>query len=63
MNGPPIIAITGSKNMGKSTFSRYMVNSLLNCCNEVAYLECDIGQSEFTPSGMVSLNVISSPLL
>lgn len=63
MNGQPIVAITGSKNMGKSTFSRYMVNSLLNCCNEVAYLECDIGQSEFTPSGMVSLHVISSPLL
>jgi polynucleotide 5'-kinase involved in rRNA processing len=25
----------------------------------VAYLECDIGQSEFTPGGMVALNVIS----
>ncbi|OUM59075.1 hypothetical protein PIROE2DRAFT_15487 [Piromyces sp. E2] len=30
MNGQPVIAITGSKNMGKSTFSRYTVNSLLN---------------------------------
>ena len=30
MGGQPIVAITGSKNMGKSTFSRYMVNSLLN---------------------------------
>ncbi|ORX49701.1 hypothetical protein BCR36DRAFT_353398 [Piromyces finnis] len=63
LNSLPVVAITGSKNMGKSTFSRYIVNSLLNCCNEVAYLECDIGQSEFTPSGMISLHIISSPIL
>ena len=24
----------------------------------VAYLECDPGQSEFTPGGMVALNII-----
>ena len=28
----------------------------------VAFLECDLGQSEFTPGGMVALNVVSSPL-
>lgn len=32
-------------------FSRYQ---------KVAFLECDVGQSEFTPGGMVSLNVVSS---
>lgn len=26
---------------------------------KVAFLECDVGQSEFTPGGMVSLNVVS----
>ena len=29
---------------------------------KVAYLECDLGQSEFTPSGMVSLHVLSQPV-
>lgn len=28
----------------------------------VAFLECDVGQSEFTPGGMVALNVVSSPV-
>ena len=28
----------------------------------VAFLECDLGQSEFTPGGMVALNVVSQPL-
>lgn len=27
----------------------------------MAFLECDLGQSEFTPSGMVALNVIDQP--
>jgi polynucleotide 5'-hydroxyl-kinase GRC3/NOL9 len=35
------------------TFSRY---------RRVAFLECDLGQSEFTPGGMVSLNVVESPI-
>lgn len=29
----------------------------------VAYLETDIGQTEFTPSGLISLHVIDSPIL
>ena len=28
----------------------------------VAFLECDLGQSEFTPGGMVSLHVLSQPV-
>jgi len=51
----------------KSTFDSVNVfASLLTTANafflrfeRVAYLECDIGQSEFTPGGMVALNVIS----
>eukprot|EP01083_Nonionella_stella_P070932 190118_1 len=43
-------------------FTRFLVNSLLNSFPEVAYLETDIGQSEFTPTGFVSLNVVSTPL-
>ncbi|CAH1757891.1 5414_t:CDS:2 [Entrophospora sp. SA101] len=32
-------------------------------CPKVAYLETDIGQSEFTPEGILSLNIIESPIL
>lgn len=31
--------------------------------SEVVYLDCDIGQSEFTPPGFVSLNAIHEPLV
>ncbi|KAJ3162174.1 hypothetical protein HDU88_007094 [Geranomyces variabilis] len=58
-----VLCTVGSKNMGKSTYGRYLVNRLLNIYPKVAFLECDVGQSEFTPSGMISLHVISSPLL
>lgn len=30
---------------------------------EVCFLECDIGQTEFTPPGCISLQVVSSPVL
>ncbi|KAH9483285.1 Polynucleotide 5'-hydroxyl-kinase GRC3 [Psilocybe cubensis] len=55
--------IKGPKNSGKSTFARTLTNHLLSTYKRVAFLECDLGQSEFTPGGMVSLNVISSPIL
>nr|VWP00571.1 Uncharacterized protein [Ganoderma boninense] len=54
--------IRGSKNAGKSTFARVVLNRLLSKFQRVAYLECDIGQSEFTPGGMVSLNVVEQPI-
>ncbi|CAG8564369.1 14178_t:CDS:2 [Funneliformis mosseae] len=59
---PPIAIISGHKNVGKSTFSRYLVNNLLNVCPKVAYIESDVGQSEFTPCGLVSLNILNSPI-
>ncbi|KAJ3172855.1 hypothetical protein HDU87_007779 [Geranomyces variabilis] len=58
-----VLCTVGSKNMGKSTFGRYLVNRLLNIYPKAAFLECDVGQSEFTPSGMMSLHVISAPIL
>lgn len=30
--------------------------------DQVAFLECDLGQSEFTPGGMVSLHAVSQPV-
>ncbi|XP_013416970.1 polynucleotide 5'-hydroxyl-kinase NOL9 [Lingula anatina] len=59
----PVVVLCGGKNMGKSTLGRYLVNSALNCCKEVCYLECDIGQSEFSLQGCVTLNSVTEPLL
>ncbi|KAG8931236.1 Polynucleotide 5'-hydroxyl-kinase grc3, partial [Tulasnella sp. 418] len=59
-----IVAIVkGAKRSGKSTFARTLLNRLLSKYRHVAFLECDVGQSEFTPGGMVSLHVIAHPLL
>ena len=30
---------------------------------KIAFLETDIGQTEFTPNGLLSLNIITDPLL
>uniref|UniRef100_A0A8C3PL58 Polynucleotide 5'-hydroxyl-kinase NOL9 n=1 Tax=Calidris pygmaea TaxID=425635 RepID=A0A8C3PL58_9CHAR len=61
--GVPLILVCGPKNTGKSTFNRYLVNLLLNRLPSVEYMECDIGQTEFTPPGCVSLSNITEPIL
>jgi len=33
-----------------------------NRYDAVAYLETDVGQCEFTPSGLISLHIISEPV-
>ncbi|KAF8623172.1 hypothetical protein AX17_007528 [Amanita inopinata Kibby_2008] len=53
-----VYLVKGRKKSGKSTFARTLLNHLLTRYERVAYLECDPGQSEFTPGGMVALNVI-----
>ena len=30
---------------------------------EVAFLECDVGQTEFTPPACIALNIVRQPLL
>ncbi|KAF7294501.1 Fungal-trans domain-containing protein [Mycena kentingensis (nom. inval.)] len=57
-----ILLIRGSKNVGKSTIARALLNRLVSQYRRVAYLECDLGQSEFTPGGMVALTVVESPV-
>ncbi|XP_062449254.1 polynucleotide 5'-hydroxyl-kinase NOL9 [Rhea pennata] len=61
--GVPVIMVCGPKNVGKSTFNRYLINLLLNHLPSVEYLECDIGQTEFTPPGCVSLTNVTEPFL
>lgn len=55
---PPISFICGPKNSGKTTFSRHLLNTLLQRYKKVAYLDTDVGQPEFTPPGCLSLSVI-----
>ncbi|XP_019367080.1 PREDICTED: polynucleotide 5'-hydroxyl-kinase NOL9, partial [Gavialis gangeticus] len=62
-DGVPVILVCGPKCVGKSTFNRYLINLLLNHLPCVEYLECDMGQTEFTPPGCVSLMNISDPFL
>ncbi|KZT20555.1 hypothetical protein NEOLEDRAFT_1075377 [Neolentinus lepideus HHB14362 ss-1] len=58
----PVCLVKGPKNAGKSTFARTLLNRLLMRYSKVAFLECDLGQSEFTPGGMVALNVVDTPV-
>ncbi|KAJ7665412.1 hypothetical protein DFH06DRAFT_1470675 [Mycena polygramma] len=57
-----IYLVKGHKNSGKSTFARTLLNRLLSRYRKVAFLECDLGQSEFTPGGLVALNIIERPV-
>ncbi|XP_075629223.1 polynucleotide 5'-hydroxyl-kinase NOL9 [Balearica regulorum gibbericeps] len=61
--GVPLVLVCGPKNTGKSTFNRYLINLLLNRLPSVEYMECDIGQTEFTPPGCVSLSNVTEPIL
>merc|ERR1711939_276080 len=56
-----VCLVQGPKGVGKSTFSKALLNSMLSRHTSVAFLESDIGQSEFTPPGIVALHVFNSP--
>jgi len=55
--------VCGAKGVGKSTLLRYTVNTLLKQFPKVAVMDCDLGQSEMSPPGTVSLHVVSDPIL
>ncbi|XP_051280550.1 polynucleotide 5'-hydroxyl-kinase NOL9 [Dicentrarchus labrax] len=63
MDGCAVIFVCGTKNVGKSTFIRTLINTLLNHTTSVDYLEGDLGQTEFTPAGCLSLSTVREPLL
>lgn len=63
MDGSAVILVCGIKNVGKSTFIRVLINTLLNYTASVDYLEGDLGQTEFTPAGCLSLMTVREPLL
>lgn len=58
------VLICGAKNVGKSTFAKYLCNQMLsNSVNKVAFLDCDVGQPELSAPGILSLTILSKPLL
>ncbi|KAK2851830.1 hypothetical protein Q5P01_008106 [Channa striata] len=63
IDGCAVILVCGTKNVGKSTFIRTLINILLNHTTSVDYLEGDLGQTEFTPAGCLSLSTVREPLL
>lgn len=54
----PIVFVSGPKNSGKSTFCRFLLNYCLSALTpgSIHYMECDPGQTEYTPPGVVSLS-------
>ncbi|XP_052779860.1 polynucleotide 5'-hydroxyl-kinase NOL9-like [Mya arenaria] len=59
----PVMVVCGGKNSGKSTTNRILMNVSLNSVESLYYLECDIGQTEFTPSGVVALYRVTAPVI
>ncbi|XP_053999282.1 polynucleotide 5'-hydroxyl-kinase NOL9 [Hylaeus anthracinus] len=55
--------IAGGKNVGKSTATRYLINSLLPVSKMVVLVDVDPGQTESTPPGCISYSLIEQPLM
>lgn len=55
--------ILGEGDVGKTTFARLLVNTLVERHGRVAYLDGDIGQSEVGPPTCVGLAFASAPVL
>ncbi|CAN0385305.1 unnamed protein product, partial [Ectocarpus sp. 8 AP-2014] len=57
------VLVCGAKGVGKSTLCRLLANRMLGRHREVAYMDCDLGQPEFTPPGQVSLHLLNTPVV
>ncbi|WVQ65630.1 uncharacterized protein L199_003808 [Kwoniella botswanensis] len=60
---PFVGLIKGPKRSGKSTLGRALLNNLLEKYERVAWLECDLGQGEFSAGGIVGLWVLDKQVL
>jgi len=59
----PVVLVKGPKRTGKSSMARAALNTLLGEYQQVAWLECDLGQGEFGCGGMVGLWIVDRPVL
>ncbi|KAH1012290.1 polynucleotide 5'-hydroxyl-kinase NOL9 isoform X1 [Dendroctonus ponderosae] len=57
------LVICGGKGVGKSTFLRYSINTLLKQHGKITVVDLDPGQSEFNPPGFVSVSTIEDYIL
>ena len=57
----------GPKDSGKSTVAKLLTNTMLSKrptdMHSLFFLDCDVGQSEFTPPGLLSLHKITNCIL
>lgn len=51
---PSVIFVCGHRKVGKSSFSRFLLNGMLNEGGEVEFVDLDPGQTEFTPAGFIA---------
>lgn len=57
------LLICGAKGVGKSSCLRYTINRLLAKNKMLCLLDCDVGQPECSPPGMLGLHLLVSPIL
>jgi polynucleotide 5'-kinase involved in rRNA processing len=55
--------VCGATGTGKSTLARMLINRAWSAHGSVLVLDTDVGQCEFTSSGMVSLVLVERPLI
>jgi len=62
-----VIMFVGPKDSGKSTVAKLLTNTMFTKrptdMHSLFFLDCDVGQSEFTPPGLLSLHKISNFIL
>lgn len=61
LHDPQTIMVIGNKNSGKSTFSKSIINELVQTSN-ISFLDLDPGQSEFSPPYCLTLSTVNSEI-
>lgn len=58
------VLVCGAKGVGKSTYLRYITNRMLSTTyQQVAVLDLDSGQPELSPPGLLTLSILSKPIV
>ncbi len=57
----PVVLVCGQRKVGKSTFTRFIANNLLNEADSVEFVDLDPGQTEFTTAGFLVRKEVRRP--